>query len=242
MHVQLIYGRLEVAKHPFGPFPASHNHLTLAHPSGLSRRCPISIHPSKCTTTPFTRPYLFKDRLIQAIDPYYIAKMEELAGNAYADDVDLGGSGFVWGGWYEMVDEDEVLSYSLVSFLTDVSPLFLPDSLAAKRDTFFWVPTLAMSIDFKYRIPSPSELAQLPGIAPRTVGVFYSSKYLIEGRHDCIAEIWTAPCGIGQSGVAIDENWRDRMFCMAVGTQSAMSVSASMNTKHEGKGRNSAKL
>ncbi|KAG8844101.1 hypothetical protein FRB91_002857 [Serendipita sp. 411] len=136
LHVQLIYGRLEIAKHPFGPFPASTNHLTFAHPSGLSRRCPISIHPSKCTTTPFDRPFTFKRRLVQAVDPYYLAKMEELVGDVHTGDVDLGGSGFVWGAWYEMIDEDEVLSYSLVSFLADVSPALLPISLASRRDTF----------------------------------------------------------------------------------------------------------
>ncbi|KAG8772591.1 hypothetical protein FRC15_002630, partial [Serendipita sp. 397] len=124
--------------------------------------------------------------------------MEELVGDVHAEDVDLGGSGFVWGAWYEMVDEEEVLSYSLVSFLADVSPLLLPDSLASKREAPYWVPTLAMSIDFKHHIPTPSELASLPGVAPRTIGVLYTSKYLIDGRHDVVAEIWTAPSPIGQ--------------------------------------------
>ncbi|KAG8801030.1 hypothetical protein FRC18_007892 [Serendipita sp. 400] len=242
LHVQLIYGRLEIAKHPFGPFPASTNHLTFAHPSGLSRRCPISIHPSKCTTTPFDRPFTFKRRLVQAVDPYYLAKMEELVGDVHTGDVDLGGSGFVWGAWYEMIDEDEVLSYSLVSFLADVSPALLPISLASRRDTFFWMPTLAMSIDFKHHIPTPSELANLPGIAPRTIGVLYTSKYLIDGRHDSTAEIWTAPSPIGRGGDTLDENWRDRMFCIAVATQTASSVPGSMNLKHEKKGQISPKL
>ncbi|KAG8811414.1 hypothetical protein FRC19_003798 [Serendipita sp. 401] len=242
LHAQLIYGRLEIAKHPLGPFAASANHLTLAHPSGLSRRCPISIHPSKCTTTPFTRPYTFKKRLIQAIDPYYTSKMEELVGDVHAENVDLGGSGFVWGAWYEMVDEEEVLSYSLVSFLADVSPLLLPDSLASKREAPYWVPTLAMSIDFKHHIPTPSELANLPGVAPRTIGVLYTSKYLIDGRHDVVAEIWTAPSPIVRGGDTLDENWRERMFCIAVATQSAMSVPASMNSKHEKKGQVGPKL
>lgn len=230
-HCQLLYGKLSVAKHPYGSFPATRNQLTLAHPSGLSRRCPISIHPSKCSTTPFERPYTFKKHLIQAIDPYYVAKMERLASLEHAGNAesgDLGGGIFEWGGWYEMVDEGDIITPPLISFLGDVSPLLLPQSIAAKREVPMWVPTLGLSIDFKYHVPAPGEI--IPGIAKRTVGIFFTSKFLIEGRHDVTAEIWTAPSAIGQ-GVE-EPGWQDRMFCMALVNQSATSAPAEMNLKH----------
>jgi hypothetical protein len=86
---------------------------------------------------------------------------------------------------------------------------------------------LALSADFKYRVPSPTNPA--PGIAPRTVGVFVAVKFIIEGRYELTSEIWTAPSEIGKG---IEESgWQDRMFCMASVTQSALTVPASVNFK-----------
>ncbi|KIM23765.1 hypothetical protein M408DRAFT_11350 [Serendipita vermifera MAFF 305830] len=211
IHCQLIYGTLNVAKHPFGPFPASSNYLTLAHPSAMSRRCPLVTHPSKCTISPFKhRPYTFAKHLAQAIDPYYATTLEsQTHGHASTNPMDLGGGGSVWGAWFQMKNEEDISSTPLAAFLADVSPEFIPKG---SKQSPVWLPTLGLTMDFKHRTPS-----QAPGIAPRTFGVFLTSKFLIEGRHDLTCEVWTAPCEIGEGTEQV--GWQDRMFCIASSTQ-----------------------
>ncbi|KIM23766.1 hypothetical protein M408DRAFT_332141 [Serendipita vermifera MAFF 305830] len=236
IHCQLIYGILPVAKHPFGPFPASSNYLTLAHPSAMSRRCPLATHPSKCIATSFKRPYTFAKHLYQAIDPYY-ATMLESQGHGYVstNPVDLGGGGSVWAAWFQMKNEEDVSSTPLAAFLADVSPELLPEVLAKQRGPM-WVPTLGLTLDFKHRSPS-----QAPGIAPRTFGVFLTSKFLIEGRHDLTCEVWTAPCEIGEGTEQV--GWQDRMFCIASATQSALTVPPAANFRKATGGKsNTSKL
>lgn len=231
IHCQLIYGKLSVAQHPYGAFPATRNQLTLAHPSGLSRRCPLSVHPSKCSTTPFGPPFQFGKRLVQAIDPYYIDKMERIAALPYVSDSDggdLGGGIFEWGGWYQMLDEEDVITPQVVCFLGDVAPWMLPQSILAKREAPMWVPTLAFSVDFKYHVPTASE--DVPGISKRTIGIFFTSKFLIDGRHDVTAEIWTAPSEIGRGHE--EPGWQDKMFCMGLVNQTVTCVPAAMNLKN----------
>jgi hypothetical protein len=84
---------------------------------------------------------------------------------------------------------------------------------------------LALSLDFKYRVPLPSD--PFIGIAPRTVGVFITTKFQVEGRHETTSEIWTAPSGIGQGEE--EAGWRDRMYCLAVATQTALTVPGAVN-------------
>lgn len=85
---------------------------------------------------------------------------------------------------------------------------------------------MAISIDFKHRIPSVGTL----GIHPRTAGLFMTTGFMLEGRHDLTVEVWTAPCSIGAAGLEpIDPNWRDKQVCLAVGTQLALTVPGSVN-------------
>jgi hypothetical protein len=54
---------------------------------------------------------------------------------------------------------------------------------------------------------------------------------MVEGRHDVYAEVWTAPCGIGDSTAVVDANWRDRQVCLVVANQIAMTMPASVNSE-----------
>jgi len=67
------------------------------------------------------------------------------------------------------------------------------------------------------------------GTGKRTVGIFVTVKFTIEGRYELTSEIWTAPSEIGK-GIE-EDGWQDRMFCMASVTQSALTVPASVNFK-----------
>lgn len=123
-----------MARHPYGPFKADPSYLPYGHPSALSRRCPISTHPSKCIPTPFTRPYTFARHLIQAVDPYYMTILESRGyGYAVTNPADLGGGGSVWGAWLQMKDREDVASTPLMAFLADVSPELLPELLVRQR-------------------------------------------------------------------------------------------------------------
>jgi hypothetical protein len=53
---------------------------------------------------------------------------------------------------------------------------------------------------------------------------------LVEGRHDVYTEVWTAPCGIGDSTAVVDPDWRDRQVCLVVANQMAMTMAGSVNS------------
>ncbi|PVG01688.1 hypothetical protein CPB86DRAFT_834002 [Serendipita vermifera] len=222
---QLIYGKLAISKHPFGPFPAAPNYMTPAHPSSLSRRCPLFTHPSKCTTDPFIFPLKFARHIAQATDPYYRALMEDAAEDKVViqRDDDLGGGEFKWATWLEMTNPEDHITAPMLPVLTDLNTGILPRKFARMREPM-WFPTLTLSLDFKHQIPPPNSV---PGIASHTVGVFMTTRSLIEGRKEVAVEVWTAPSGIGKGEVV--EGWQDRMFCLAVATQSLMTVPAALN-------------
>lgn len=221
IHCQVIYGTLPLAN-VRGVHPAP---VSLMHRQAPTRRCPLVTHPSKCTFSPFTRPFSFSKYLVQAIDPYYLELLEK-RGNGYSatNPMDLGGGGSTWGGWYQQLDQRDFITLQMLSFLGDIVPELLPESVAKERDAM-WFPTLAMSVDFKHRPSMPNN--ETPGIASRTVGIFVTMRYLIEGRYEATSEIWTAPCAIGEG--MEEEGWQDKMYCLASVTQSAMTVPAMVN-------------
>lgn len=69
-----------------------------------------------------------------------------------------------------------------------------------------------------------------PNIHPRTVGLYVRTGIMVEGRHDVYAEVWTAPCGIGDSTATVDPDWRDRQVCLVVANQMALTMSGSVNS------------
>lgn len=74
-----------------------------------------------------------------------------------------------------------------------------------------------------------------PNVHPRTVGLYVRTGIIVEGRHDVYAEVWTAPCGIGDSTVTVDPDWKDRQACLVVANQVAMTMPGSVNSQ---KGKN----
>ena len=99
-----------------------------------------------------------------------------------------------------------------------------------------WFPSLAITYEFKHRVPTLGT----PNIHPRTVGLYVRTGIMVEGRHDVFAEVWTAPCGIGDSTAVVDSDWRDRQVCLMVANQIAMTMPGSVNSA-KGKGATAAR-
>jgi hypothetical protein len=60
---------------------------------------------------------------------------------------------------------------------------------------------------------------------------------MVEGRHDVYAEVWTAPCGIGDAAAVVDPDWKDRQVCLVVASQVAMTMSGSVNREKSKKAK-----
>ena len=87
----------------------------------------------------------------------------------------------------------------------------------------------------QYVFPIPSE--DSPHHARRTVGVYFSGRFVNDGRHDATVEVWTAPAELGEG----DENleWREPQRCLATATHFGLVVPFSVN---QAKGEKAAKL
>lgn len=92
---------------------------------------------------------------------------------------------------------------------------------------------MVLSIEFKHRIP------QGTSFSTRTDAIYSQSRFLTAGRHDVTVEIWTAPPGeLGKrdGSTVVEKDWREKMVCVAVATQMALTMGAASNTKR-GKAR-----
>jgi len=84
-------------------------------------------------------------------------------------------------------------------------------------------------VDFKSRIPPRSSC-----FGVNTIGLFHQNRFMIQGRHEVYAEIWTSPSDIGDgfaSGGKEKVNWKNDMVCLAVSTQMALVVPMKINSK-----------
>jgi hypothetical protein len=63
------------------------------------------------------------------------------------------------------------------------------------------------------------------------MGLYVRIGIMVEGRHNIYAEVWTAPCGIGDTTAVVDPDWRDRQVCLVVANQIAMTVPGSVNSE-----------
>jgi len=90
--------------------------------------------------------------------------------------------------------------------------------------TTSWFATMALSIEFKNKIPLPSSLH-----ADRTVGLYCCNRFMIAGRHDAYVEVWTAPSNIGEG--TYTDNWRDNQVCLATAMQMALTLPMQVNEK-----------
>jgi hypothetical protein len=90
----------------------------------------MSTHPSKCQTAPFTRPYTFAKHVVHAVDAFYADQMDALSRDEKVEYVaDIGGGGFIWACWMEMVNEEDIITPQMLPFLADQAPEQIPRSL-----------------------------------------------------------------------------------------------------------------
>lgn len=95
---------------------------------------------------------------------------------------------------------------------------------------FRWYPTIVLNLEFKVKFP----LTQVgdDDAVPLTLGQYSRKTHCKNGRYTDSTELWTAPCGIGDKAHVVDENWREKMVCVAVGGQMGLIVPATLNTRH----------
>lgn len=97
---------------------------------------------------------------------------------------------------------------------------------------------MVLSIEFKHKIPRGASFS-------RNMAALYSQgRFLTEGRHDVLVEIWTAPPGTpGQPPSSPPEDgWREKMVCIAVATQMSLTMSAEANQRRGKQAQASVKL
>lgn len=70
--------------------------------------------------------------------------------------------------------------------------------------------------------------------SPTTLGHFACKSHVRNGRTTDIVELWTAPCSIGDQGRVRDEHedWREKMVCVAVGSQMGLIVPVTLKGRH----------
>ena len=81
-----------------------------------------------------------------------------------------------------------------------------------------WFATVVLTIEFKSKVPKSPEFAS------RTVGLYATSRFLFDGRHDETVEVWTAPSSIGEKGCEVDPDWKEKQICLALSTQMALTI------------------
>jgi len=202
---------------------------TIISPHPFGTRTPFRQHPSIAEIRTLPKKLTFRSQLKRSIDRIvqetYLAK---------ANNPRESNGGFDVGEWYEILGEEKGHTFSLsaIAFLADMgrnSPGILPKNI---RPGTSWFPTLTMALEFKVKLSSLP-----PGTASRTFGVFSTGRFIHQGRHDSQTEIWTAPCGIGEKVEpdSDDEGWRDKMFCVAIASQMALTIPLEVNIR-KGKG------
>jgi hypothetical protein len=174
----------------------------------------------------------FRDHVKWAWDPI-LAANNTLDSPTRTDETTVGGGGVEWGAWFELKDSGEKFTTPALAFLVDLflhsfctpaphtkererATAFKVRDAAWKpirnhyRVTFFyfcdnsWFPTMTLTIEFKFPIPSTIEFAR------RTVGS--CSRYINQpqGRHDAFVEVWTAPSNIGEGKE--EAGWREKQL------------------------------
>ncbi|KAL0960802.1 hypothetical protein HGRIS_005818 [Hohenbuehelia grisea] len=192
----------------------------LSPPSRFARKVPLYRHPSNAPPMPMRKAWGFHRHSRWTEEP-------EVHTANQAMNAEVGGGGLEWGSWFELTDKDERITTASLAFLVDMfvnTPMIL-SKISDVGLPISWFPTMTLAIEFKHPIP------QSEAFAKRTVGLYSSGKYLNDpsGHHDIYAEVWTAPCNIGEGQE--QAGWRDNQRCLAVATQMALVVPFEVNTK-----------
>ncbi|KAG6849282.1 hypothetical protein H0H93_009802 [Arthromyces matolae] len=207
--------------------------LTVVPPSPYARRIPLYTHPSNAVVKLGRGVWKFQNHIALAPDPLILNKNAVDHPNR-ATATTIGGEGLEWGAWLTFQGPNDAITSTSLPFLVDIftnMPSLMPPSERPGMG-LSWFPTIVLAVEFKAPIPSPSSVH-----AKRTVGLYSTGKFLVDGRHDGYVEVWTAPCDIGQGEEV--EGWREKQVCIAVATQMASIIPMEVNMK---RGKEGVKL
>lgn len=217
--VQLIFGRLSPAADPEYRAP-----MTLEPPSPYAVPPPLQTHPAFCTPSDTWQQsrYNFRAHIRGAPDPVYVRLREAPQ------------RGLQWGDYLTLCDARESLRPAMLAFFADCFtsyPVMLPTLTTQK----IWLPTIVMTIEFKFPIPKATD----PHTSQRTVAIFTQSKFVNEpnARHDAVIELWTAPADVGDGTAPTDDSWKEHQRCLAVSTQMALVTPAAVNRRQGARGK-----
>ncbi|KIJ34872.1 hypothetical protein M422DRAFT_782747 [Sphaerobolus stellatus SS14] len=194
--------------------------MTLSPPSPFARRVPLHFHPSVVPITPMSERVSFGNYVRWAEDKTFHERNRAIERGAVHGP---GGGTLEWGAWLELTDPSERISSSMMPFFGDMLkniPSLLPK---AHRPPTSWFPTMVLSVEYKAEIPDD------PAISKRTIGLYSRSSFMNEGRNEMYVEIWTAPSNLGE-GVE-SEGWQDKQVCLAIATQTGLSVPVEVNIR-----------
>ncbi|KAF9262892.1 hypothetical protein L218DRAFT_866279 [Marasmius fiardii PR-910] len=236
---ELIQNAL-LTHHIFGvltPAPESSDSvLTITPSSRYARRLPLYHHPSNAAPVSLREVYQFAPRLKATRGPEISAK-NALDGFNRTNETSIGGYGLEWGQWLTFTNKQDILTPPSIAFMADMfrsPPSLLPKSERTGLPEVAWFPTLTMTLEFKFPVPSYS--------SRRTVGLYTNCRFVNDpqGRHDVYIEVWSAPCNVGEG--EIDNGWREKQVCLAVSTQTALIVPMRTNTAKTKGGDKASKL
>ncbi|KAL1745794.1 thioesterase-like superfamily-domain-containing protein [Schizophyllum fasciatum] len=202
--------------------------MTLQPPSRFARRIPLHQHPRTAALHRLPGKMSYAQHLAWAPDPVLHAR--NVARGSGRDS----GGGFEWGGWMQLRDPGERITPAVLAFIADVflgsPPLWAHHAPGEGRMAeISWFPTLTMALQYVFPISTRH--------ARRTVGVYFSGRFVNEGRHDATVEVWSAPAELGEGDAAAD--WREDQRCIASATHLALVVPFSVN---QTRGAEGAKL
>ncbi|ORY84143.1 thioesterase-like superfamily-domain-containing protein [Leucosporidium creatinivorum] len=207
------------------PAPPSKEHVTvLPHtPIPEARICPLKIHPSQCEKGELYRSARFSKECAWSEKVGVLGSKDE-----------EGRGRLSWGAWWEMSEEaDDVRSnVALVPFFADQFRNGVELLEGEHSPGLSWFPTLTFSLQFISRFP----LAAIPTLphskpAPRTVGLYSTTKFSSEGRHDITVEVWSAPSGLGEKVEVGSDEWRKEAQILGVSTQMALTLPFEINQR-----------
>ncbi|KAL1729682.1 hypothetical protein EV714DRAFT_212436 [Schizophyllum commune] len=211
--------------------------MTLAPPSPFARRIPLHHHPRNAKIRHLPGKMSYAQHLTWAPDPTILAR-NAADSPSRTRTGGISGGGFEWGGWMQLKDPKERVTPAFLCFIADVflgSPPLWAFNAKDKcaMNELNWFPTLNMAVQYVFPIPPADSLHH----ARRTVGVYFSGRFVNDGRHDATVEVWTAPAELGEGDENLD--WREPQRCLATATHFALVVPFSVN---QAKGEKAAKL
>jgi len=194
-------------------FSIPFNSTSPTPPEEYKSRCPFTIHPSEAeASTSSDAAYRFSEMYRRTDDNVLLRQNVRITQQGRKEE------GLVWGGWVQLASES--LGPSAIPIVAGVGETTWRSlSKEAAHPKEWWYLPVTFTVEFKQRLP-------IDGFAPDTFGLFSIKRHLDGGQESDSFEMWTAPGAIGEPRQAGDQRWRERMVCVAVGTQVTMMASA----------------